>query len=251
MADEPAPQLIGLVADEGLLSQDPGSLPAALGRPRAIPSRASRGRIVGIGVTLTAVTLIGGAIMTIVGAAELLFGDGGTVAIVVLVLGLLLAVTHWGWAHIGEVTAAGVERRANTGIIDERAGWLRGIAPFTRYEVTTTAGDDGSITIERVRHRPVRRGEHTFAFERETESREIHSADEPAAVISERAELLRRQAAADTERERRRFQEAADTFERAALADDDDQERRRIEAAASRALSEQINANLREPPLIE
>jgi hypothetical protein len=251
MPDEPARQLIGLVADDGLLSQDPGSLPVAVGRPRAIPSRASRGRIVGVGVTLTTITLLGGALLAIVGAAELLFADGGAAAIVALVLGLLLASTHWGWAHVAEVTAEGLDRRGNAGIIDERQEWLRGIAPFTRYEVATTAADDGSITIERVRHRPVRRSDHTFAFERSTELREVHSADEPAAVISERAELLRRQAAADTERERERFQVEADAFERAALADSDDRERLQVQAATSRALSEQINANLREPPLVE
>jgi hypothetical protein len=83
------------------------------------------------------------------------------------------------------------------------------------------------------------------------ELNEIHGGEEPAAVISERAELLRRQAATDTDRERQRFQERADEFERVALATYDDQERAEVRAAESRALSDQINANLREPPLVE
>jgi hypothetical protein len=128
---------------------------------------------------------------------------------------------------------------------------LRAIAPFVRYEISTTAGDDGVITIERVRYRPVRASEHTFVFEREVEFREVHGGDEPAAVISERAELLRRQAAGDTERERERFQARAGEFEHAALVAEDDRARAEVVAAESRALSEQINANLREPPLVE
>ena len=38
----------------------------------------------------------------------------------------------------------------------------------------------------------------------------MHSGDEPAAVVTERAELLRRQAALDTEREREHFEALAD-----------------------------------------
>jgi hypothetical protein len=251
MPDEPADELIGLVADERMLTEDPASLPATVGHPRAIPIRAGRSRIVGFGVTMTAVTLISGVILAIGGAIELLFADGGVGAIVALVLGLLLASTHWGWAHVAEIAAEGFEQRGNAGIVAERQAWLGAIGPFTRYEVITAAADDGSITIERVRHRPIRRSDRTFVFARDTELREVHSGEEPAAVISERAELLRRQAAADTERERARFQAAADAFENAALTESDDRERLHVQAAASRALSEQINANLREPPLVE
>jgi hypothetical protein len=243
--------LLGLVADERLLDAGPSALPVAVGRPQPIPRRAERGGIVAVGVTMTTVTLIGGVIAMIAGAGELLFGDGGTLAIVLLLVGLLLAATHWGWAHVAELSATGLEQRRNTGVISERSAWLHQIAPFTRYEVTTIAGDDGSITIERVRHRPIRCNERTFAFERTVEHSEAHSDEEPAAVISERAEILRRQAAADTERERERFQAGADALQTAALAASDDTERRRAQAAAARALSEQINANLREPPLIE
>jgi len=244
-------ELLGLVADERLLSEDPQTLPAALGRPQPIPQRPIRGRLVGLGAGLTGLTLIGGIALAILGAIELLFDGGGPLAAVVLIVGLVLAATHWGWVHVAEVSADGIERRGNVGIVADRQAWLSAIAPFTRYEITASAGDDGSITIERIRYRPVRSGEHTFVFERETELTEAHSGDEPAAVVAERAELLRHDAAADTERERARFQVGADELERVALAAGDDRERAQARAQESRALSEQINANLRDPPLIE
>jgi hypothetical protein len=242
--------LIGFGGDERLLSEPPDRLPTAIGHPPSLPVSAVRGRIVGLGVTLTGVTLVGGIALAIYGLITVL-GAGGAVGIVALVLGLLLAGTHWGWVHVAEATALGVERRASAPAVDQRQQWLRAIAPFTRYEIITTAEADGSIAIERVRYRPTRSGEHTFVFEREVELNEIHGGEEPAAVISERAELLRRQAATDTDRERQRFQERADEFERVALATYDDQERAEVRAAESRALSDQINANLREPPLVE
>ncbi len=79
----------------------------------------------------------------------------------------------------------------------------------------------------------------------------MHSGEEPGAAISERAELLRRQAALDTERERERFQTQAEAYELAAREATFDRERQEAVAAESRALSEQINANLRDPPLLE
>ena len=69
--------------------------------------------------------------------------------------------------------------------------------------------------------------------------------------MAERAELLRREAAADTDRERQRYEVAADAYETALLNADDEQERRAARRAASEALSQQINANLRDPPLTE
>jgi hypothetical protein len=250
-SDEHPEQLVGLVADERLLSEDPAMLPAAVGLPEPIPTRAARRRLVGVGATLTGVTLIGGVVLAILGAVELLFEGGGVLAVIALVVGLVLASTHWGWVHVAELTATRVELRSNSGIVDERRTWLEAIAPFTRYEVTTSAGDDGSITIERIRHRPIRSGEGTFVFERSIELTEVHHGDEPAAIVSERAELLRHAAAVDTERERATFQERADELNWATLAEGEHRERTREQAEAARALSEQINANLREPPLTE
>jgi hypothetical protein len=250
-ADVDPERLVGLVADERMLSEDPAMLPAGVGLPEPIPPVAARRRIVGIGATLTGVTLIGGVALAILGAVELLFNGGGALAAIALVVGLVLAATHWGWVHVAEVSANGIESRSNSGVIDRRRAWLEGIAPFTHYEVTTRAGDDGSITIERVRYRPIRSGDQTFTFERMIEQTEVHAGDDPAAVVAERAELLRHEAAIDTERERAAFQEQADALNWATLAEGEHRERTREQAAAARALSEQINANLREPPLTE
>jgi hypothetical protein len=244
-------ELIGLVADENLLSAAPGHLPASLGRPAALSVSPARGRVVGIGVTLTGLTLVGGIALVLLGLIDLLIGGGGVVAVVALVLGLVLAGTHWGWVHVAEVTAVGLDRRANAPALDQRTRWLGAIAPFTRYEITTRAGDDGSITIERIRYEPVRHSERTFTFRATNELTEVHSGEEPGAAISERAELLRRQASLDTERERERFQARAEVFADAAREATYDRERQEAAAAESRALSEQINANLRDPPLLE
>jgi hypothetical protein len=243
--------LLGRVADERLLSEDPAMLPAQLGRPEPIPTVAARRRLVGVGVALTGVTLIGGVALAILGAVELLFDGGGALAVVALVVGLVLASTHWGWVHVAEVSALGIERRSNSGVVDRRQAWLQEIAPFTRYEVATRAGDDGTITIERIRYQPIRAGDRTFVFERTIELTEVHGGDEPTAVVAERAEQLRHRAALDTESARAGFQERADAVKWSALADDEHRERTREQAAAARALSEQINANLREPPLTE
>jgi hypothetical protein len=250
-SDAHSESLVGLVADERLLSEDPAMLPAQLGLPEPIPASAARRRLVGAGATLTGVTLVGGTALAILGAVELLFNGGGALAVIALVVGLVLAATHWGWVHVAEVSSLGIERRSNAGIVDRRQTWLEAIAPFTHHEVTTSAGDDGTITIERVRYRPIRASDRTFVFERSVERSEVHSGDDPAAVVAERAELLRHEAAIATERERAGFQEQADALNWATLAEGEHRERTREQAAAARALSEQINANLREPPLTE
>jgi hypothetical protein len=111
--------------------------------------------------------------------------------------------------------------------------------------------DDGSICIVRSRFRPVRHGGRGFTFVREVESEEVHSAEAPAAEVTDRAEQLRREAARVTERERERYEVAAGAYEMALLHAGDEQERLAARRAASAALSERINANLRDPPLIE
>ena len=250
-ADADPQQLIGLVADQRLLDEDPAALPAAVGQPEPIPERATRRNLVGAGAALTGVTLIGGIGLAIFGAIELLFNGGGALAVIALVVGVVLAATHWGWVHVAEVSSLRLEQRSNSGVVDRRQGWLDAIAPFTHYEVATRAGDDGSITIERIRYRPIRAGDETFVFERVVEQTEVHADDEPAAVVSERAESMRHLAAGDTERERAVFQAQADARRWTTLDEDQDRERTLEQAAVARALSEQINANLREPPMTE
>jgi hypothetical protein len=197
------------------------------------------------------VTLAAGTVLLVVGAV-LTFADGFPLfALALLALGLALVATHWGWVHVAELTANTLEARQARPVVERNRRWLAGIEPYTRYEIATRVADDGSICILRTRYRPVPTGASSFTFAPEIERAEPHSAEEPAAEVTERAELLRREAARDTERERERYEVAADAYGTALLHHGDEQERLEARRAASAALSEQINANLRDPPLIE
>lgn len=244
-------QLVGRSPDERLLDDRADLLPEGVGRPAALPQSRIRGRLVGIGATLTGLSLLGGAALAVFGVVELIAADLGAVGILALVLGVLLAGTHWGWVHVAEVTADSIEARDQRAAVADRTAWLGRIEPHARWEVGTAVKDDGSIVISRVRYQPVLTGERHFSFEREQELSERHSGDEPGAAVTERAELLRRQAAADTERERLRYRTAADAYESAMLERDDEAQRIAARRAASEALSERINCNLRDPPLVE
>jgi hypothetical protein len=246
-----AVELVDRKADERLLGEDLANLPDAVGRPEAIPPSRTRSRLVGVGATLTGITLLTGIGLLVLGVVEVLSSGFGALAIAALAVGLLFVGTHWGWVHVAEATADTIEGRRNGEVIDRRRLWLATIEPYARYEVTTDVGDDGSITIISVAHRPVPSGEHGFTFVREVVEREVHSGEESAAVVAERAELLRRQAAHETERERERFEIASDAYETALLGRSDEQQRIAALHAASEALSQQINSNLRDPPLVE
>jgi len=244
-------ELVDRTADERLLST-PDVLPAAVGRPEPMPPPSpARKRLVAVGATMTGVALVAGVVLVIAGLVGVLASGFGAAEIAALLVGVVLAATHWGWVHVAEATADSLEGKRNTDVFDRQRLWLMQIKPYTRYEVTTSVGEDGSIRIVRTRYEPVAAFARGFTFAPVTEHSEIHSADEPGAAVTERAELLRRQAAADTERERERFEIVADAYETALLDADDEQQRRSARRAASEALSEQINANLREPPLVE
>jgi hypothetical protein len=242
--------ILDLTADEHLLTA--GNLPASVGQPEPLPPPSSaRARIVAIGATLTGVTLLVGIVLVVAGVIGVVAGGSGFLALAALVGGLVLAGTHWGWVHVAEVTADSIEGRRNSDVLERQRRWLQAIKPYTRYEVTTSVDDDGSIRIVRARYEPDLAGEGRFTFSHTVEHEEVHSADEPSATVAERAELLRRQAAVDTASERERFEVVADAYETALLSADDEQQRQAARRAASEALSEQINANLREPPLVE
>jgi hypothetical protein len=252
MAVESNPvDLIGREADERLIGEDRDALPGSVGSPpAALPESAARRHVVRTGATLTGASLIAGVGLTLLGLVELLV-EGGVVWALMLVAGVILVATHWGWVHVAELTGNHIEGRRSAVSAEIRREWLRQIEPYPRWEVTTVAGDDGSITIITARHRPVGCGERSFTFERQEVARETHSGDEPAAVVSERAELLRRRAAAETADARQRYEVARDAYEGALLARDDEEQRRAALRAASEALAERINANLRDPPLVE
>jgi hypothetical protein len=249
-ASNPA-EFVGSEPDERLLTEDLDKLPATVGRPETIvPSRARR-RIVGTGATLTAVSLIGGVTLVLLGVIEAISSGIDMVAVLALVIGGLLIATHWGWVHVAEISANSLEGHSNAEVIERRRQWLSAIEPYARLEVSTEVGDDGSIAICTVRHRPVRVGEEKFTFARELEHREVHSPDEPAAAVTERAETLRREAALVNEEERRRYEIAAEAYRTALIGRADEEQRRLARRAASEALSHQINSNLRDPPLVE
>jgi hypothetical protein len=244
-------QLLGLSADERLLGSGAAALPESE-RFAELPVRSrSRAGIVAAGTTLTALSLLGGGLLAAAGLA-LLIADGiGVVPVAMLVVGALLVATHWGWVHVAEAVANGVEDRANSGYRSRRGAWLQALEPHSRWSVVTTGLDDGSIRIERFHHRPVRAGERTFTFERESDGAETHSPDELTARVVERAEEMRREAALATAQEHERWRVAADAYDAALAGGEGDAEERAARAAAARALSEQINRNLREPPLVE
>jgi hypothetical protein len=244
-------ELIGRQPDERLLGADLDMLPSALGRPEDIQPSPARKRVVAIGAVLTGVTLVLGVALTAFGAVDGFASGFAATSLVALFVGIALISTHWGWVHVAELTGQRLEQGANRDVLDSRQRWLAVIEPYPRWEVTASTGDDGSIAIATTRYQPVRTGEHEFTFTKQEVSREHHSGDEPAAVVAERAELCRRQAAADTAQERERYEVAHDAYERAVLANADEQERLAAVRAASEALSERINSNLREPPLVE
>jgi hypothetical protein len=244
-------QLLGREPDERLLENERGELPTSVGEPEPLPLSPRRRRLVAFGATMTGVTLVGGLALIVVGLIEAATGGSAALIVVALVLGIILASTHWGWVHVAELTASSLEARRNAAVSERRLAWLARVEPYPRWEVFTTTEEDGSIAIVTVVHRPVTRGDHGFSFVREEASRERHAGDEPAAAVAERAELLRRQAAAETERAREQFEAARDAYERTLMAHDDEQQRRAALRAASEALSERINSNLRDPPLIE
>ena len=249
-ASNPA-DLVGCEPDERLLAEDADKLPEAVGRPETVLPSRSRRRIVGTGATLTAVSLVAGVLLVLLGVIDAISSGIDLAGVLAVVVGVILVSTHWGWVHVAEITANSVEGRSNADVLDRRRQWLAGIEPYTRFEVSTEVQDDGSIAIFSVRHHPVRAAEGRFTFVREIEHRELHGPDEPAAAVTERAETLRREAALATERERQRYEIAADAYRTALIGRSDAEQRRLAQRAAAEALSSQINSNLRDPPLVE
>jgi hypothetical protein len=247
-SDAELAQLVGRKADSRLLDQVDELLPQTVGRPAAIPPDPAHERLVALGVTMTATTLIGGIVLMLIGLAAIIAG-GGDAGVAALALGALLAGTHWGWVHIAEMTGNRQSARRNAPVIEERTHWLEQIEPYTRWTVATDVRDDGSIEIQRIVHEPVTLGDDRFTFVRAIEARELHSGDEPGAVVAERAEQMRQEAGMRTEHERRRFLLVADAHQETLMRTDDEAERRAAVRAASQALSDRINENLDDPPL--
>lgn len=244
-------ELLGRRPDDRLLDEDSPQLPASVGHPEPPPPPSpARRRVVAAGATLTGVSLILGVALIGVGIAEAV-SDALVLGIVLIVVGAISVATHWGWVHVAELTGNAIQARRDQAALGGRRAWLAQLEPYPRWEVSTSAEQDGSIPIVTICHRPVACGEGTFTFAREEVAREVHSADESAAEVAERAELLRREAAAETERAREQYEAARDAYEKTLMVRDDEQQRAAALRAASQALSDQINAHLRDPPLTE
>jgi hypothetical protein len=243
-------QLLGRIADEHLLSEQ-STLPVAVGRPAPIVPSQRRRWIVGVGATLTGVTLVGGIALIAAALVGIIASGFGALEVAALAVGIVLVATHWGWVHVAEFTAMTLEGRRERAALERSGRWLAAIEPYTRYEVATNVGEDGAITIVRTRHRPMPSGEGRFTFVAEVEYSEVHAPDEPGAMVAERAEGLRRQAALDTDRERQRWTEVVGELETEQMRREQEERLKEALRAESQALSERINANLRDPPLEE
>lgn len=251
MPEDPEPQVLaGRSADEGLLDAGLGSLPSSIGRPVALPEKPGGSLLVAAGVAMGAVTLIGGIALAILGLVGLING-AGLIAVGELWAGILLAATHWGWIHVGAWSHDRLQGRRHGDVADDRHRWLESIEPYERYEVGTSVDEAGAITIETVCHRPAATDTDHFTFAPQQVAVEVHSADEPAADIAERAEHLRAQAAALTAQARARYEAAEEARHVAQLKGQDEQQQMAAARAASEALSDQLNAKLRDPPLVE
>src|SRR5437763_14296585 len=159
-------ELVGREPDERLLSEDLDKLPAAVGRPEIPPPARARRRIVGAGAALTGVSLVIGVLLVLAGVVDAIASGLEGSALLALAVGVILIATHWGWVHVAEITGSAPEGRANAEVLTHNREWLAEIEPYARFEVSTAVEDDGSISIESVRFRPVTRGERGFTFVR-------------------------------------------------------------------------------------
>jgi len=244
-------EFVGRTADERLLGEDRSKLPPSVGSPPSVPPSRARSRLVAVGVTLTGATLVGGLALLALGVVVAVVGGSAALAIAALALGAILVATHWGWVHVAELTANRAQERSSAGPLAARRRWFAALEPYPRWEVSTEVDDDGSISIVRTRYEPVATGERTFSFTTTVETVEEHPGDEPAAIVSERAEVCRREATRETEAARRRYLAAVDALETSTLSDGERRHQLEARRATAKALSDRINEHLRDPPLSE
>jgi hypothetical protein len=242
---------LGVPADRRLLNEDLVNLPDSEQYREPVASSQQHDRIVAAGSLLTGVTLIGGAAMLLYAGWQLVFEDAGAFAVVVGVIGILLAATHWGWVHVAEYIGLTIDEHRRR-LSDERGQeWLATIQPHPRFSVSTSVLDDASTRVERVLHQPVLTAQQTFTFVREVDAEKTFDAHASAEVIAATVETMRRQARLETDRLRELWEAASTAYTAALLSARDDQQRLAAQRAAATALSEHINSSLLEPPLVE
>jgi hypothetical protein len=242
---------LGVPADRTLLDANLDGPPDSEPRPVLVVRTEKHDRLVAAGSVMTAVTLLGGGALAIVGVEQLLFGAGGPLAVVLAVVGLLLIGTHWWWVHVAEYIGLGIDQRQERANGAAADAWLKTVSPYERFAVVTSVLADASIRVERVSYQPVLTPGHTFTFVHVTEAVAQFDADTPAKVIAERVETLRREARLETDRRRELWEVASSAYDAALSSADDDQQRLAAEHAAALALSQHINASLQAPPLVE
>ena len=242
---------LGVAADRRLLDEDLEGLPHAEQRREPAIVSHEHDRLVAAGSTMTGVALIGGGAMLLYGGWQTLWGAGGTLGVVLVLVGLLLVGTHWGWVHVAEYAGLTIDDRRRRSA-DERAdGWLAAIEPYPRFSVATSVLSDASTKVERILHEPVLTARHTFTFVRRTDAEQTYGPDAPAQDIAAGVETMRRQARLDTDRLRELWEAAAGAYAAQVFDADDEQQRLAAQRAAATALSEHLNASLLEPPLVE
>jgi hypothetical protein len=244
-------EFLGVAADKRLLGVDIDNLPAAEQYDEPAVSTHKHDRLVAAGSVMTGATLIGGAALALYGVWQLLFNSGGVVDAVIAAIGLLLLATHWGWVHVAEYMGMTIDERQIRSAAHRSDAWLESIEPYPRFSVSTSVRDDASTRVQRVLHRPVLTGHGTFTFIREIDAEEVFGSQTSAAVIATAVETMRRQARLDTDRLRDLWHAASTSYDAALMSAHDDEQRLIAERAAATALSEHINASLREPPLAE
>jgi hypothetical protein len=242
---------LGVPPDERLLADDLNSLPETERHHAAPVSTRQHDRLVAAGSFLTGATLVGGAVLLIFGGFRVLFGSGGAAAVLAVALGGLLVATHWGWVHLAEYVGISIDDRARRGSQREARAWLGGIEPYPRFSVTTGVLGDASIRVVRRLHKPVLTPRGTFTFEREDAAERTFGHSESAAVVAAAVEEMRRAARLDTDRLAESWAAAAAAYDAALLDAAGDEQELAARRAAADALSEHINASLREPPLVE
>jgi hypothetical protein len=242
---------LGVAADRRLLEEDLVNLPDAEQHHEPAISTHKHDRLVAAGSLLTAVTLIGGVAVALYGGWQVLFNGGGALDVVIAVIGILLAGTHWGWVHVAEYIGLTIDERQQRAADERRRDWLASIQPYPRFSVSTSVLSDASTRVERVLHQPVLTQQHTFTFVRETDAEKTYDAHASAEVIAASVETMRRHARLETDRLRGLWEAASSAYEAALFSAHDDEQLLAAQRAAATALSEHINASLLEPPLVE
>jgi hypothetical protein len=244
-------EFLGARADPGLLRADRALLPPHEEPPAPIPAGRGHERLVAVGSALTGASLLIGSALALFAAWRLLFHGGGALDAVVGAVGALLVATHWGWVHVAEYAGVTLDEHREHTESHRGGAWLEGLEPYPRFSVSTGVSSDASIRVERVLHRPVLTPGGTFTFTREAETRRTFDAHAPASEVAAAVEDLRRETSAETERTRGLWEAAAGAYEAQLWDQEGEEDRLAARRAAATALSEHLNATLREPPLTE